>query len=87
MWNRQTFIQWALGLLLTASVSLGIVVWQNYKGKLDAATEKIDALKSEREDLRLSLAKCEIGHDNLVSENEDLKDRNRSLERQIRWRR
>ena len=87
MWNRQNLVQWALGLMLTASVSIGALVWQNYKGKLDTATEKIEVLKSEREDLRLQLAKCEIGHDALANECEDLRDRNRSLERQIRWRR
>lgn len=85
-WNRQTFVQWLLGGLLAASVTVGIAVWQNYSDKLKTLQAKYElrcdaaeALRIENRALKTELGICE-------KESVKLQDEKKDLERRLRWR-
>ena len=86
MWNRQNLVQWILGLLLTATLAIAIPVWNNYRAKIATKDEKIENLDAQNADLKLANVKYEMELQNATREIEELKETNKGLSRQLRWR-
>ena len=83
-WNRQTFVQWLLGGLLAATVTIGLAVWDNYRGKLETLQSKYEVRCDAVEALRIENRALKTELSILEKSNADCKDENKSLSWRIR---
>ena len=72
--------------MLTATLAIAIPVWNNYRAKIATKDEKIENLDAQNADLKLAKVKFEMELQNATREIEELKETNKDLSRQLRWR-